>query len=262
MSRAVEEQPHSPLVLFVLCVLVFAVHAVFFLTMRSWYPEWEPPVSMPIATASRGRVPVLFLAACLRLFDDPYFPILIASWLLSAGNALLAYVLTRRLTEDSRLALVAALLAGVHFSEMYINTTFSYCSEPLFMHLLGWSVYVTLRAAERGSVRQATAAGLLLGLACLARPMVIFLPLGFFGVFWADQRRRGLRLAMAACLAFASVQVPWVLRNQDVFDRPVLTTTLNGYGLYLAAVAARDHILPFTPYLSCLPASARSHCST
>ena len=251
-------------------LVAFAAHVMFFLVMQTRYPEWQPediprngwftiaenlaagrgytanhlltyfPTTRPVPTAARGPLPVLFLAAFITLFSNPYYPILIATWLLSAGNALLAYAVILKVARDRRLALVGGLLTGLHLSEMYVNTTFSYCSEPLFMHLLGWTVLLAIMTIERGRTWMAVATGACLGAACLARPTVLLLPAVVIGFFVATRRGSGARLAAVACVAFALVQVPWVWRNQVVFHRTVLTSTLSGYGLYTAAVAARD----------------------
>ena len=66
-----------------------------------------------VPTAARGPLPVLLLAAYIRLFSSPYFPVLITAWLLSAGNALLIYAITWKLTRRRTLALVVALLSGL-----------------------------------------------------------------------------------------------------------------------------------------------------
>ena len=249
---------------------VFALHALFFFSMRHVYPEWEPaeiprngwltiaqnvvaghgyvtpalltyfPAGDLVPTAARGPVPVYFLAAFVTVFPDPYYPLLVASWLFSAGNALLIYVTVRRMAGSPRLALVSAFLSGAHLSEMYINTTFSHASEPIFMHLVGWSVLCSVIAIERRSWRYAAITGLCLGVTCLARSAVVLLPAVLAVVFVAAHRAAGIRLAIAAACAFALVQLPWVVRNYTVFGRPVLTTTLNGYGLYMSGIAARD----------------------
>jgi hypothetical protein len=251
-------------------VIAFAAHVAFFLVMHSRYPEWEPAeiprngwfaiagnlaagrgytvshsltyfqTATPVPTAARGPLPVLFLAVFIVLFSNPSYPILVATWLLSAGNAVLAYAVILKVARDRRLALVVGLLTGLHLSEMYVNTTFSYCSEPLFMHLLGWTVLLAVLTIERGRTWMAIATGGCLGAACLARPTVLLVPAIVVAFFVATRRGRGARLAAVACVAFALVQVPWVWRNQLVFHRPVLTSTLSGYGLYAAAVAARD----------------------
>lgn len=251
-------------------LVTFAAHALFFVVMQTRYAEWQPdviprngwftiaenlaagrgytvdglltyfPTTRLVPTAARSPLPVLFLAAFIALFSNPYYPILVATWLLSAGNAVLAYAVVLKLSRDRRLALVGSLLTGLHLSEMYVNTTFSYCSEPLFMHLLGWTVLLAIVTIERGTTWMAVATGLCLGAACLARPTVLLLPAALIGFFLAARRGSGVRLAAVSCLAFALVQIPWVWRNQMTFHRPVLTSTLSGYGLYAAAVAARD----------------------
>lgn len=238
--------------------------------MRTWYPEWQPeniprngwfaiaqnlvagrgytvdqlltyfPTAQPVPTAARGPLPVLFLAVFIELFSHPYYPILIATWLLSAGNAVLAYAVILKAAGDRRLALIGGFLTGLHLSEMYVNTTFSYCSEPLFMHLLGWSVLLAIITIERRTTWTAVATGVCLGAACLARPTVLLLPVVVIGFFAVAHRSNGARLAAVVCIAFAVVQLPWVWRNQVVFHRAVVTSTLSGYGLYAAAVAARD----------------------
>jgi len=260
----------SRAILLALFAVVLLAHVAYFLVMRPVYPEWGAEViprngwygiaanvaagrgytlrqsltyfqtTELIPTAARGPVPVFFLAAYIWLFSAPYYPLLVTSWLLSAGNALLIYLVTVTLTANRALALVVALFTGLHLSEMYVNTTFSYASEPLFMHLLAWTVLLTIRALERGSFPYATIAGLLLGAAGLARPIAVPLLAAFAILFPMVWRRRGVWLAVAACAACVAVQVPWVLRNQAVFGRPVLTSTLGGYGLYRAAAAARD----------------------
>jgi hypothetical protein len=43
---------------------------------------------------------------------------------------------------------------------------------------------------------------------------------------------RGLAMAIAFALAFAAMQVPWVVRNYRVFGEPIVTTTLGGLNVY------------------------------
>ena len=45
-------------------------------------------------------------------------------------------------------------------------------------------------------------------------------------------RPRGFAMATAFVLAFAALQVPWVVRNYRVFGDPIVTTTLGGFNLY------------------------------
>lgn len=255
-----------------LVVGTFAANLAYFVVMRPSYPEWAPaeiprnawyaiaenvaagrgfvldsfltyfatPDGRLVPTAARGPVPILFLAAFVRLFNDPYYPILFVTWLLSAGTSLATYGIARRIAGSHSVALLTAVLTGVHLSGMYINTTFSYCSEPLFIVLLALAVYCAYLAADGGLIWQAALSGLLLGVACLCRQTVIVLPVLYVLLFWFSQPRRVIRLSCAAVLSFVVVQAPWVVRNQLALGQPIMTSTLGGYGLFMAGVAARE----------------------
>ena len=263
----------GPMRLAGLFLAVFVAHVVFFAVMRSHYPEWIPeeiprngwysiaknvaagrgftldslltyfPTSdgRLVPTASRGPVPILFLAAMILVFPSPYYPVLITCWLMSAGTTMFVYGVARRVTRSFEVAILASILSGFHLSEMYISTTFSYCSEPIFIFALSAAVYFAVLACERNSVRISAASGLCLGIACLARQIVLLLPTGYFVLFWFARRRRFASLSLAACLMFLCIQIPWWVRNELAFGKPVITSTLAGYGAYLNAVTARDN---------------------
>jgi len=86
-------------------------------------------------------------------------------------------------------------------------------------------------------------AGGVIGLAALCRPtflpwlgLVAALMIADCGLRIAEWRTRGLRsLANVAALAVvaAAVMSPWAIRNQQVFGKPILTTTHGGYTLWL-----------------------------
>ena len=79
----------------------------------------------------------------------------------------------------------------------------------------------------------------MLGLTALSRPTVLWLPV--VSLAWLlfelrgrgfALRERGLMMSAAFVVAFAAVQVPWVVRNYRVFGDPIVTTTLGGFNLY------------------------------
>ena len=99
-------------------------------------------------------------------------------------------------------------------------------------------VLLLIRAADRPGLGIA-AAGVMLGLTALSRPTVLWLPV--VSVAWllfrqqgrgVALRPRGFAIATAFVLAFAALQVPWVVRNYRVFGDPIVTTTLGGFNLY------------------------------
>jgi len=71
-----------------------------------------------------------------------------------------------------------------------------------------------------------------LGLACLTRPSVLFLPVVFLIWLVISRPRHSFIAACLFLVAFVSVQLPWVVRNSRVFGQPVITTTLGGFILY------------------------------
>jgi hypothetical protein len=64
----------------------------------------------------------------------------------------------------------------IAFAEMFITTTYSMASEPLFAASLAVHVLFLIRAADRPGLGIALAAGVMLGLTALSRPTVLWLP--------------------------------------------------------------------------------------
>jgi 4-amino-4-deoxy-L-arabinose transferase-like glycosyltransferase len=143
----------------------------------------------------------------------------------------LVYVLTLRLW-DRRVALTAAAIAAVFPPLALLNA--SLLSESLFLPRLLGVVWVVLRWRESAQARWLVAAGVLCGLAALARSVGSLLVLAAaLGVWSARPRfsRRALAApALVAVVALLTV-MPWLVRNAIEFGRPVPLTTQGGYGL-------------------------------
>ena len=92
-----------------------------------------------------------------------------------------------------------------------------------------------VHAAGRPSPARGLVAGAVLGLAVLCRPT--FLPWAAVSVVALAWLRRGrpggLAAALAAAGALVLVLLPWVVRNQVHFGKPIATTTHGGYTVYL-----------------------------
>ncbi|MBI2824541.1 MAG: glycosyltransferase family 39 protein [Planctomycetia bacterium] len=96
---------------------------------------------------------------------------------------------------------------------------------------------VTLTAlAERATVPRAAAAGASLGLAALCRPaLLLWLLTVALSMLWLVPRGRDRVRAIAWLTVGAlAALLPWAVRNQAHFGRPVLTTTHGGFTLLLA----------------------------
>jgi len=193
-----------------------------------------------VPTAARSPLPVVVFAGVLAVVGDHfYYPLLLFAWCLSGVVAVCAYWVALRASGREWLALWTGLVFAFYLSEMFITTTYSMASEPLFAACLAVYVVLLIRAADRPGLPIALAAGTMLGLTALARPTVLWLPA--VSIAWLlirlDRRgialrERGLVMSAVFVLAFATLQVPWVVRNYRVFGDPIVTTTLGGFNLY------------------------------
>ena len=246
-----------------LFALAVAVRIVYFMVMAPHTPDWDPKpierngfltiarhvldgegfsttqlltyysVGRLVPTAARSPLPVLVFAAALAVLGDhSYYPLLLFAWCCSGVVAVCAYWVAVRATGREWIGVWTGGVFAVYLSEMFITTTYSMASEPLFAALLAVSVVLLIKAGDRPGLGIAAAAGAMLGLAALSRPTVLLLPV--VSVAWLTYRcrRRGLALSGVFVLAFAALQLPWVVRNYRVFGEPIVTTTLGGFNLY------------------------------
>jgi 4-amino-4-deoxy-L-arabinose transferase-like glycosyltransferase len=192
-------------------------------------------------TAMYEPVPVLVFAALAALTHD-------SLWVVAGFQALVAVVtlvglamLTRQLAGP-RTALVAGAIWAVYLPALrlvpeaaadLLGALGATCGVLAFMH------------ARRTDRKVAWAvAGVAIGLGTLSRSAVLVLALTLVaglllwerspagrGLSWRLQRSL---LVLAAC---AVVQVPWLVRNELAFGRPILGSTLVGYNLLREAHA-------------------------
>lgn len=188
----------------------------------------------PHATHFPPGYPML-LAALWKLY--PSFPDNIVAFkfvnaLLLACTALGTYHFSR-----SRVGLGpagAAIAAGIGtLSVVVLVITGVVLSEPLFMALMLPTLLVTERAAERGDVRTALAAGALIGLLSLVRSVGMFaLPAALLVLATRRHWRAAATLA-AAALVFL---VPWQLWV-SAYQGEMPSAFVGKYGAYASWLA-------------------------
>ncbi|MEM9701875.1 MAG: hypothetical protein AAF907_05470 [Planctomycetota bacterium] len=184
-----------------------------------------------VATAFRPPLVPLIYAA----LGDLDWAILLFQVLAGAATA----GVTVRLGRALGLTWLGAALAGVIVAcdpvlLRYTPRPMTEITAALLTALLLW------RIAAGGSWKNAALIGLLFGLSGLCRPTIWAFG-GLWTLAWAWDRLRGRagwlhgwkRLAAGAAATLLAVS-PWVVRNQLVFDRPILMTTHGGYTLHLA----------------------------
>jgi 4-amino-4-deoxy-L-arabinose transferase-like glycosyltransferase len=139
---------------------------------------------------------------------------------IGTGTVAVAALIGRRVAGD-RAGLAAAVLCATYPS--FIAADGAIMSETLFGFLVALGVLAALRLRTRPSPAAAAGLGVAIGLAALTRSEgLLLLPLLGAPALW---RASGHRLALGAAVALATVVVvaPWVVRNWEVFGRPVLS---------------------------------------
>jgi 4-amino-4-deoxy-L-arabinose transferase-like glycosyltransferase len=127
-------------------------------------------------------------------------------------------------------ALAAAFTA---FYPELVWFSFHFWVENLFLVLLFWGFERLLAAEQEGSARAALVAGLLWGLAILARETALyFLPLAAAFLAFGQQRGRAvLRAGLFLAAAILTV-LPWTWRNWVEFRAFVPVSTAGGQNLF------------------------------
>ncbi len=243
--------------------LAVVVRIVYFIVMAPFTSEWDPrPIQRNgfltiarhviagegfstthlltyyradrlVPTAARSPLPVVVFAGALSVLGSHwYYPLLLFAWCLSGVVAVCAYWIALRASGREWIALWTGGVFAVYLSEMFITTTYSMASEPLFAACLSVYLVLLIRAVDRPGLGSAVAAGAMLGLTTLARPTVLYLPVVSIAWILFRLRSRGLGLSLAFALAFTAALVPWTLRNYRVFGDPIVTTTLGGFNVY------------------------------
>ncbi|HEY3120177.1 MAG TPA: hypothetical protein VGL15_06105 [Vicinamibacteria bacterium] len=177
------------------------------------------------------------------IFHPPLFPYLLGltwtafgSWTAVkvvqavAGAALVPAVAMAGAWAGGPRAAVLAGAAAAFYPELIWYSVHLW-SEPLFMALLWWALERTLAADARGGVGRAVGAGVLWGLASLARETALyFAPLA--ALWLAARRPRAPRQGAALLLATVLTVAPWTLRNWIVFRAFIPVSTMGGLNLW------------------------------
>jgi len=188
------------------------------------------------------------------IFHPPLYPYFIGSLFALFGSlaavkvaqALVSSLLVPALGRigeglfGERAGLVAAALAAFYPELVWFSAHF--WVETLFTVLLWWGFERLLLADRQETMAPAAAAGLLLGLAILARETVLyFLPLAALWLAW--RRPKGLARA-AVFLALATcVVTPWTYRNFQVYGAFVPVSTAGALNLWQGnATISREEV--------------------
>jgi 4-amino-4-deoxy-L-arabinose transferase-like glycosyltransferase len=179
------------------------------------YPVFAPPLY------------AMFISFCASLFGDGQGPVKVVQALVDSGTTVIIYFVTREIFGARTGLLSAAILTVYPFS---IYLTISIAAEPLFMFFLSMFILLTIYAIRSQQLRYYCAAGILLGLATMTRAATQFMPLIFPMMILPFHRiGKGVLLKYTVfCLCFASVILPWAVRNYVVLQDVIPVATGGG----------------------------------
>lgn len=204
------------------------------------YPRYFPFCSATNnATAAREPVPSLLFAATAFLTRESvtaaYLTGVVINLLILCG----VFALCRALANE-RVALLASLLWALYVPALDLVREMS--GDLLAALGVVWGIFFLIRAQETNAGRAWLAAGICLALGALSRSAVsVLVPVLSIGLLVApasnpSRSLRGIleraRPVLFFVGAFLLVMLPWIVRNQVTFGRPVLGSTLTGYNLY------------------------------
>ncbi|HVR69383.1 MAG TPA: glycosyltransferase family 39 protein [Vicinamibacteria bacterium] len=203
---------------------------------RTW-ANWARTIASPRVAFSPFRTHMIFHPPLY-----PYFlavPLALtgsleaAKWVQATLSVLLVPAVGRVGTWafGARAGLGAAALAAFYPELVWFAAHF--WVENVFLVLLWWGFERLLAADARGRTGPAVAAGVLWGLAVLARETVLyFVPVAALWLVWRRRADGGARRAAALVLSTVLVIVPWTWRNWVEFGAFIPVSTAGGLNLF------------------------------
>jgi 4-amino-4-deoxy-L-arabinose transferase-like glycosyltransferase len=176
-------------------------------------------------TAEHPPLYPLVLSASSLLGEDSLLAHRIVGCLIGSVNVVLIAILARRLAGD-RAALIAGAMAAVY--PPLVTADGLVMSEPLFVLLVTAALLTAITVRERAGVGPAAALGAVVGLAALTRGEgILLLPLLAWPAAVSGAPGGRASRALATTAAALVLIVPWVVRNDIVFHRPMLAADAN-----------------------------------
>lgn len=188
------------------------------------------------------RTPIypLFVRAVFEIFGDHDAAVVAVQLVLSVATVAVTYWLAARLIPRRVALLAAFLLALDSASIIYSNLILT---EALFTFLITLAAALLVVGCQRAAPAFLLAAGCVLGLAALTRPVAEYLPLLLVPVtLFAFRANARARLIAAAALAVGFIVLTggWIARNATQTGVPVLSTIDGTNMLHYRAVGALE----------------------
>lgn len=153
-----------------------------------------------------------FLAAVYALFGHSIIAVKVLQSILDAAACVMILLIGERLFMRRVGVIAGCLAAGYPFLVVYTGFMLS---EGLFIFLSTVFLYTLVRLRETFSLRWVAAAGLVLGVMNLTRPVTLLLPAALFGWLWIEvgsTRRAGMIAGLLTLWMLVPI-IPWTVRN-------------------------------------------------
>ena len=181
-------------------------------------------------------------------FRPPLYPILLAytsptsevsntqviflHWMLGIWMIVIVYALAQS-AGIGHYGLIAVV--GVTLDPILVNQSSQIMTETLAVFLAVVSILFLSKDLTKSTNQ--IGAGLSLGLAALCRPT--FFVFAAFSLLWLLVRKQDsigsrIKQCLLITLSMIAVITPWLVRNYNLHERPILATTHGGYTLLLA----------------------------
>ena len=186
----------------------------------------------PRAVAFRPPLYPLLLAYTSPTSEVSNTQVIFLHWMLGIGMIVTVYTLAQ-LAGIGQYGLIAVI--GVTLDPILVNQSSQIMTETLAVFLAVLSILFLSKDLAKPTNQ--IGAGLSLGLAALCRPT--FFVFAAFSLLWLLARKQdsiGSRVkhCLLITLSMMAVITPWVVRNYNLHERPILATTHGGYTLLLA----------------------------
>ena len=188
------------------------------------------PLGANAPEAGMGPVYPLFVAAIFRIAGHSPSAVHLAQAFVGAATVLVIFNVG--LAFGRRPALAAALITAM--TPALIQYTGLMLTETLFAFVLALTVWLMIRAAHRGGLASAVAAGVSMGVCVLLRSeCLVIVPLFAILLSRRVPARRVQAAVTMTAIACATVSI-WTIRNIRVFHEPIVVSAAGGEILWIA----------------------------
>jgi 4-amino-4-deoxy-L-arabinose transferase-like glycosyltransferase len=183
----------------------------------------------------RGPGYPLFLAAIYKTLGRNYIAVRLIQSVLDGVTVVFVVHMTWILWGNWKRAIIAGSLLSLYPFSVYSSNLVAV--ETLFCLVFFMSVFFFIKGCRKESLGMFIVSGILLAYSVLIRSTSLLFPLAMGVWLFVFKGISKKNLAGCACLlfAFAAVILPWSIRNYNVFNEFIVTSTNGGINFYLGS---------------------------